>query len=369
MNTEDFNDWQDEDDESEEDFVPEAYDDEDDDSDDSDDNDGDGDIDNDNDNDNDDDDLPTFLQGDLIMDRAKGLCYENDGNFSLVSQNSTFSIGTPLLDSPVVFAGWIKDPGVWMEFEVYFSKQLLSTCTDPLEMKLLEAQEKKLPVASIDDNKESSFAKKSGNDTIYGKWMEGRKTPTKGNLKAPPAYSLIDKGDNAKETTGCGKSNAEKSVRDDSVFVVSGTQIDNNKKDSRKIEFRGLYRPSSTSIKRLHLICSIQANDGAASSAAMTSGAVAATSVAAAASKKRNRSDVDDDDYIGATSGVAYQELFALHDDSRLSTEDLRRKYYGSGDRKAEDTNTKKHASKGTCNTSSNKKYDEDDDGDDAYGF
>ena len=77
MNAEDFNEWQDEDDESEEDFVPEAYDDEDDDSDDDDD---DGD-----DDDDDDDDLPTFLQGDLIMDRAKGLCYLNDGNFSLVT--------------------------------------------------------------------------------------------------------------------------------------------------------------------------------------------------------------------------------------------------------------------------------------------
>ena len=364
MNAEDFNDWQDEDDESEEDFVPEAYDEEDDDSDDdSDDSDGDD------DDDNDGDDLPTFLQGDLIMDRAKGLCYQNDGNFSLVSQDSTFTIGTPLLDSPIVFAGWIKDPSVWMEFEVYFSKQLMSTCTDPLEMKLLEAQEKELPVAGIDDNKESLFAKKSGNDTIDDKWMEGKKTPAKGNLKAPPAYSLVDNGDNVKETIVCGKTNAEKSVRDDSVFVVSGTQIDNNKKDFRKIEFRGLYRPSSASIKRLHLICSIQAKDGEASSAAMTSGAVAATSVAAAASKKRNRSDVDDDDSIGATGGVAYQELFALHDDSRLSTEDLRRKYYGSGDRNEEDTTTKKRASKGTCNTSSNKKYDEDDDGDDAYGF
>ena len=231
-----------------------------------------------------------------------------------------------------------------------------------IEMKLLEAQEKELPVAGINDNKESLFEKKSGNDTLDDKWMEGKKTPAKGNLKAPPAYSLIDNGDNVKETIVCGKTNAEKSVRDDSVFVVSGTQIDNNKKDFRKIEFRGLYRPSSASIKRLHLICSIQANDGEASSAAMTSGAVAATSVAAAASKKRNRSDVDDDDSIGATGGVAYQELFALHDDSRLSTEDLRRKYYGSGDRNEEDTNTKKRASKGTCNT-------RDDDGDDAYGF
>jgi len=308
------------------------------------------------------------------MDKAKGLCYEQDGVFCLVCKTSipagTFTtFETPVIDSPLVFAGWIKDPCRWMEFEVLFSKEP-GMLTDPLEMKLLEAQEEQQQLengSSIDDN-----------------WMKEKKSPAKGNLKAPPSYALKESPGNLKDTVErkCNlKAPPSTSKAGDStntIFVVSGCQIgnDDDTPDDRKISFRGAYRcPSNTPFERLHLICSIQTHDGATSGSAASSGAAAASagtsSVAAAGSKKRNRSSGDDDDSVEGNVGVAYQELIDLHDDTRLSTEELRNRYYGSGDKKGED-GEKRAAStkrlKGRYNKGNNKK-DVEDDNDDAYGF
>lgn len=309
------------------------------------------------------DDIPTFLQGEMSIDSSvintsnKNVKFVGS-NFCLACQTPNFAFGTPGIGK-YFFEGWINDPGIIMEFAVYFSKQPLST-VDPLEMKLLEAQEKELLTPGIEENKEISSAKKTGKNTIDGRWMNDKKSPAK---KAPPVYSLIKTGD-VKESTECGENNTKYFV-EDVVFVVSGTQIGNNEKDNKKITFRGSYRcPLENFIERLHLICSIQANDGAASGTAMTSGA-AASAGAVSVSKKRNRLD---DDSIEDGDAHMYQELIDLHDDTRLSTEDLRKKYYGSEERMGKDT--KKHASKGTYDTSSNKKDDNDnDDEDDAYGF
>lgn len=382
------NEWEDEEQDEGEDFVPDEYDEDDDDE-----------YDEEEDEDPE-DDIPTFLHGEIIIDSTSNKNVKFVGsNFCLVCQTPTFAIGTPSIGK-YLFVGWVVDPGIGLEFVVYFSKQPLST-VDPLEMKLLEAQEKEFLVAGIDENKEISSGEKIGNDSIDDKWMNDKKSSGK-NLKAPPMYSLIKKGDAVKDTTECAGNNAEKSTfkkspamksdeaktpgdfvdagagemtpvkhpnskvaRDDSVFVVSGTQIGSNEKGNKNITFRGSYRcPSENSCERIHLICSVQAIDGAASGTAMTSGA-AACGVAVSASKKRNRVD---DDSVG-DGDVAYQELIDLHDDTRLSTEDLRKKYYGSEDRKGKDT--KKRASKGTYGTSSNNGDDDDDNDneDDAYGF
>ena len=93
----------------------------------------------------------------------------------------------------------------------------------------------------------------------------------------------IDKG----PETSAVKTSAHTSVRakaDDSidtVFVMTGTQIDNGI-DDRKIRFRGSYRcQSKASVERLNLICSIHASSpvattGAASSACAREGAAPA---------------------------------------------------------------------------------------------
>jgi len=239
----------------------------------------------------------------------------------------------------LVFAGWIKDPSCWMEFEVFFTKQPMPT--DPLEIKLLATQEKQLAEAGIEGKSVSSPPKKTDTDAIDDNWIEEKKSSAKSNLKAPPLYSSETKGrskfkesvgdvDKGPETSVV-KTSAHTSVKakaDDSidtVFVMTGTQIDNGI-DDRKISFRGSYRcQSKASVERLNLICSIHA-----SSPVATTGASSSACAVAASANKRNRSD-DGEDSVEANSGVAYQELIDLHDDSRLTTEDLKRKYYGRG--------------------------------------
>ena len=79
------------------------------------------------------------------MDETRGLCYEDDGSFSLVCKTSihaqTFAFESPMIDSPLTFAGWINDPNYRMEFEVLFTKEPMSD--DPLQIQLLEAQKQK----------------------------------------------------------------------------------------------------------------------------------------------------------------------------------------------------------------------------------
>ena len=82
-----------------------------------------------------------------------------------------------------------------------------------------------------------------------------------------------------------------------------------------------------------------------------------------------------DDDSVDGNAGVEYQELIDLHDDTRLSTEELRKRYYGSGDSKNEwgiNSAADNKRLKGTkTDTVFQRKDadDDDDDDDDAYGF
>ena len=366
MSAKKFDDWEDE--EEEEDFVPEDYDDEE----------GDDCVDDDEDED-DPEGFPSVLQGQFFMDRTKGLCYEQDGSFCLVCKTSipgrTFPFEAPVIDSPLVFAGWINDPNRWMEFEVIFSKEQMSM--DPLQIQLLEAQEQK----QLSNG--SSTIVTTGNDSMDDNWME-KKSPAKGNLKVPPSYSVKEKSDisidNARKSSSKDfpikstagdviESNKGKmSHQNDMIFVVSGSQIGDDGIDGISISFRGSYRClSKASVEKLYLICPIQTVDGSTSTS--VAGGIAAV---AAASTKRNRSSNDDGESVEGNIGVAYQELIDLHDDTRLSTDELRKRYYGSGDKKEE--RGKRHAPdnkrfKGTSNRGHHEKDVEDDDDDDAYGF
>jgi hypothetical protein len=366
MSANNSDDWEDE--EEEEDFVPEDCDDEE----------GDDCVDDD-EEDDDPEDFPSVLQGEFFMDRTKGLCYEQDGVFCLVCKTSiparTFAFEAPVIDSPLVFAGWINDPNRWMEFEVIFSKEQMSM--DPLQIQLLEAQEQKQLCYGS-----STTTTTTDNDSIDDNWME-KKSLAKGNLKAPPSYSVKEKSANSIDTVRkCSSKNStskstagdvietnegKMSHQNDMIFVFSGSQIGNDGIDDISISFRGSYRcPSKASVERLYLICPIQTVDGSTSTSV-----AGGTTAVAAASTKRNRSR-NDDESVEGNIGVAYQELIDLHDDTRLSTDELRKRYYGSGDKKGD--LGKRYAPdnkrlKGTSNRGHQKKDVEDDDDDDAYGF
>jgi len=384
MTANDCKGWEDEDndeDEDEEDFVPNHHDEDDGDGD------GDDDVDHDEDYEDDPEDFPSVLQGEISIDRMKGLCYKKDGDFCLVCQNSisarAFALESPVIDGPMVFTGWINDPSRRIKFKVHFSKEPMSK--DPLQIQLLEAQEKKQLLNG------SSTTTKTDNYCVDDNWME-KKSPAKGDLKAPPSYSLKENSGDLKDTvkntietnegkirhvvssnrktlTSEVKENDKKSTtQNNSIVVVSGSQIGNNVIDSFNISFRGAYRcPSKASVERLYLICPIQSLNVSTSSSV-----AGGTTAVAAASKKRNRSRSDDDGSTERKSGVAYQELIDLHEDTRLSTEELRKRYFGSGDKKGECGI--EHAAdikrlKGTNNVENQKKDVEDEDDDDAYGF
>lgn len=386
MSSDLFDDFEDE--EEEEDFVPEDYDGE-----------GDDYVDHGNDEEDDPEDFPSVLHGEIFMDEMKGLCYEQDGVFCLVCKTSgaegTFSFEAPVIGSPLVFAGWISDPNRWMEFEVSFSKEPMSK--DPLQIQLLEAQEQKQMCYR------SLKTIKTDSDRIDDNLM-AKKSPPKGNLKAPPTYAVKeDSGSFIATSAKCSpkhsplKSEAEISneakgkmshqefpngtqsndvsendlksaVQNNMIFVVSGSQIGTSEIDDVSISFRGAYRcPSKASVERIYLICPMQTQGPTSTSAAGGTAAVAAVS------KKRIRSVSGDDDSMGGNAGVAYQELIGLHDDSRLSTDELRKRYYGSGDKKGE--SGKKYATDikrlkgGTKKKNYQKEEVDEDDDDDAYGF
>eukprot|EP00531_Pseudo-nitzschia_arenysensis_P015843 CAMPEP_0116126774 /NCGR_PEP_ID=MMETSP0329-20121206/6503_1 /TAXON_ID=697910 /ORGANISM="Pseudo-nitzschia arenysensis, Strain B593" /LENGTH=369 /DNA_ID=CAMNT_0003620863 /DNA_START=102 /DNA_END=1211 /DNA_ORIENTATION=+ len=369
MSSKNLDDW--DDDDEEEDFVPDDYDDEGDD------------YDDDEEEEHESGGIPSVLEGKLFMDRSKGLCYEQDGVFCLVCKSAVsalnFPAEAPIKDSPLIFAGWINSPTNWLEFEVSFSEEPASD--DPLQVQLLESQEQKqsqsrLPTAS------KTVYKIAEHDGMQ------KKSPAKGNLKDPPSYSLEGKSEfndaqksSPKDpTAGEGKashkgfSKGTPAVRGDMVFVISGTQIETSGVDKTKINFRGAYRcPSKASVERLHLICPVEVLDGTQ----VTAVAAGGTAAVAAASAKRNTSKGDgDDDSVEGNVGVAYQELIDLHDDTRLSTEELRKRYYGSGDNKKGEygkmdtvDNKRLKGSNGKGYPKQDVEEDDDDDDDDAYGF
>mmetsp|Transcript_1988 Transcript_1988/g.3567 ORF Transcript_1988/g.3567 Transcript_1988/m.3567 type:complete len:358 (+) Transcript_1988:67-1140(+) len=355
----DLNEWVDEDDDEEEEFLPGADDDDDDA------------YDPEGEEDEDHGDFPTFLEGELVVDKAKGLCYEKVGAFCLVCQttlpDSVFNFQSPVLDNPLVFAGWIQDPSEWLEFRLVFSRQPASL--DPLELKLLKAQEEKKKAS---DGKKDDALKDTFDDDKEQYKMASHSQ--QGSLKAPPSYSLEDDPAQMK------KSSAKASLKSppNSVVVVTASLIKDDREKARRISFRGAYYPPDNPVQSVYIICAVQMDEESATNPGSNGGlpsAVAAASTAAAApARKRSRSVREDDDSVEGSGGVEYQELIDLHDDAGLSTEELRRRYYGGGsgaDNGNEDAKLPamdKKRMKGQIDSMPTKQ-DDDDDEDDAYGF
>ena len=277
---------------------------------------------------------PPFLEGQLFAKGNSVIQFVGDNFFLIGGGNPSWSLQSPLLEKPVDFAGNLGSDEV--TFSVQITQQDKATI-DPLEAKLLDAQEQKRKEISAN-------GKKDDNDDIKKPHLKSPpsyslKSPPSYSLKAPPSYSLKEP-----PTTGDADSKLLKqpppgstvasTSGGDTVCVMSGVQVESS--SSGKIRnFRGIfYPPSDSKIEKLFLICSLRHLEeevvvpAAAGAAATTTGPI--PPVAAAAARKRHRSEEDDDD-VGNDGNVAYQELIDLHDDSRLTTEQLRAKYYGGG--------------------------------------
>jgi hypothetical protein len=340
--------------------------------------------------DDDDTGIPPFLDGELFIDPSKGLCYEHPGMFCLVCQTtiSSFQLASPPMDTPLQFAGWVQDPTEWLEFIITFSKQAASS--DPLEEKLLQAQEEKNQKTRHQQRQPSSFATKSSSEDADGE------KPSSKNLKSPPSYALDDDsksparknvvdngscvgGNNLKAPSLYSTDGNKKEQQQEDLIVLSASQLLNGDScNKRKITFRGAYRPSDLNVDRLWVISSVQAQESMTNVSSSSSAAGAKrypTAAAAASSRKRRRNTSDDDDdSVDGNGEVEYQELIDLHDDAGLSTEELRRRYYGgdatdnaaTNDKVDHDDNTKKPFSP-TKRT--REETEDDDDDDDGYGF
>jgi hypothetical protein len=319
--------------------------------------------------------FPTFLEGDLFMDKLKGLSYERAGSFSLKCQQSVpvcFSIESPVLNTILKFGGWIQDPNDWMEFDTVFCKQALSS--DPFELRILQAQEERMSLVG------------SGRVSSFNRESPMKHASAKANLKSPPSYSLNDSTNDDEESDQDKKSPAKAKLKekpsllqkaeflspfdkksatekDEFVFVMTGLQTGGD--SDRRISFRGAYCKPPGPSKTLYLICSIGLNGD--NSAVVNASSNVAPSEAASA-RKRTRSDREDDDSVEGKSGVEYQELIDLHDDAGLSTEALRQRYYGGGSGNVSRAASSAAKTKPDDSGSSTGNRNDDDD-DDAYGF
>ncbi|KAG7345124.1 hypothetical protein IV203_032655 [Nitzschia inconspicua] len=325
--------------------------------------------------------FPTFLEGNLYLDPSKGLCYEQPGLFCLASQlqSNTFDFSSPSpLDTPLPFHGWIQDPTEWLEFLVTFSKEA-ALSGDPLEEKLLQAQEEKNQsmrnVATA-----TTAAAKSGEDV--DEVTSKKRSTTTAKLKSPPSYSTTENVKSPPPTDSSdvqaspsGKAVASTDGGEGTLVVMSGSQLINgsgNNDNHRKITFRGAYRPPRTTVDQLWIISSVVVEEPTTTSTAAATGgtAGAAAPAAAAAARKRGRND-DDDDSVDGNGGVDYQELIDLHDDAGLSTEELRQRYYGTDDIPTTTTSGNDGAKQpASAHKKSRQQEEQDDDGDDDdYGF
>jgi hypothetical protein len=295
-----------EDEEGEGDFFP-AIDDDDDDFDDDE---------LDDENSSDDDAIPPFLQGDLIVDPTDNetIIYKQNGSFYLKSQEkipSTWSLRNPLLPKPIKFGGWIQNPTGWIDFQVQISKQY---SIDPLDEKLLKAQQESLPISNKndDDSKFPAKAKSDDPDEIICKPAPSPTTPFKPGLKAPPSYSLKEPPSYAQQklpATELEKKRAQIACN------ITASQVGTGE----RINFRGVFYPAYDGQQNIPLFCYVRVDEQGGETTTSTAPA------AAASSRKRDRFD-DDDDHAGS-NGVAYQELIDLHDEAGLSTDELKNRY------------------------------------------
>ena len=305
--------------------------------------------------------LPPFLQGNLKIDASKNgaITYDGGSSFCLVSQEATasaWSVQSPLLEKSIKFAGWIQDPSEWMEFSIQIREQE-KCATDPLQKKLLDAQQANRPLTENDESKAPAKMKNVENEDNAKKAPPPSSDAKQPGLKAPPSYSL-KKSPSAKVEKQGPASTAEGAT----MYSISGSQLEPDSGRSI-LKFHGVFHPPDSNVQTIFLICSLQAEE---ESSDQTAGTAAKSSPAAAVAVARKRTrggDDDDEDSVDNEDGVEYQELIDLHDDAGLSTEELRRRYYGgggNGDSKKAPASNKRA------------KPDDDDDEDDddsAYGF
>jgi hypothetical protein len=93
---------------------------------------------------------------------------------------------------------------------------------------------------------------------------------------------------------------------------------------SRIVTFHGAFRRPKVSDDKTFVICQVNLSIAAGNGAAGAS--------AGAAGHKRSRSDRDpayDESVVEVENGGVLNEMIGLHDDTHLSSEQLRAKYYG----------------------------------------
>jgi hypothetical protein len=291
--------------------------------------------------------IPPFVQGHFTFNDANPgtIFYKQNGFFCLKSQEklpSIWSLHSPSLQEPIKFGGWIGNPAEWLDFNVRISEQ--DGATDPLDEKILKAQQEGLPMSENSSPTKSNANMKSDDSEECSKMPPppSNTTPSKANMKAPPSYSLkappsysLKQSPDADIKKGASSSNSTKAGK--VAYTFSGSQIVSS--GQQCIKLRGLFYPPDESLDNFFLICSLVLDEEGTQD---TPGASTAVSAAAATSRKCDQSD--DDHSSAGNDGVDYQELIDLHEDAGMTTEELRKRYYMADDNDEEPSARTKHS-------------------------
>ena len=310
-------DFDDDDEEDEGDFVPGADDDDDDD------------FVQDDDDEEEHGSVPPVLQGEFFQDSGNrgAVTFKSRGTdkpaFCIVSTGpvpDSWSLQSPKTPSSIECGGWIGNPGNWESYSLSITKECGGVLQkDPMTQKMLKAQREGLstssPVGKSDPNEDDKPS--PGSDS--------KKPPpaiSSGSLKAPPPYSLKDpptSSDTKKASPEVKNSPADDSNGSDCLYSLTLQQTGTS---GPVLTCEGVFEPQVASANKICLICTTKMGTASPSKSP--------PAAAAAAPAKRSRAN-DDDEASDNDEGVEYNELIALHDDARLSTEELRLKYYGGG--------------------------------------
>ena len=272
---------------------------------------------------------PPFLQGKIYRDGLT-IAYKRDGEFCIESRDSVpsaWSVQSPLLETPIKFGGWIGDPTAWLEFSVQIMKK--KSTVDAFESKLLEAQRyhrsiegthasEKLSSSANEFDVHMKPSPTSGDSKLPGASSQHTECKKPG-LKEPPSYSSKDpEGTTLKRNKIVENSSQEKRV----VYSITGSQIVSSD-GNQIIKFHGVFQQPDERIQTVFLISSVQVDEKTIQASA--SAAIHTPSVPVAKKPQRHA----EDDSFQSEAEVEFQELIDLHDDASLSTEELRRRYYG----------------------------------------
>ena len=271
----------------------------------------------------DDQDDDPYLQGHIFLNDDGKIAFHGD-DVSLVSEEnapSSFGLSKPALENPIVVSGTLKD--ATMRMEVRITKNDPTATIDPLEQHFLDQQ-------AVKQEKLSAGIK--------------------------PGDEEADEDDNTKPEPKISMGDGKKAAAVGDIYVFQACQIGTDPNGwTQKIRAVFHALPDTSSATRLYLMAVVRTSQAAAHSSASAAAAPPAKPASAAASRKRGRLDEEDED--DGDDGVGYQELIDLHDDAGLSTEELRRRFYGGSTSEPETKILKAPPSA------------EDSDDDDAYGF